>query len=233
MNYSCLKISGEDATIFLQGQLTINVNNLIEQIPQICAYCNHQGKVIAIIYIIKNNHDYLLFLSKDLINLVIKKLKLYILRSKVIINEINCPFYLTFNQNKLTITNQINNDFLNQKIIFNHPEITLETSEKFLPQMLNLHRLNGVSFEKGCYLGQEAIARLQYKTTNHRFLTKTKSNDFISAGTNFYDKNQIAGTILISKKIDKNYLVQAVIIDRFFNKNLSTNNQIELIFMEK
>lgn len=38
-----------------------------------------------------------------------------------------------------------------------------ETSEKFLPQEINLPALNGVSFQKGCYTGQEIIARLHYR----------------------------------------------------------------------
>ncbi len=43
------------------------------------------------------------------------------------------------------------------------PEVWLETSEKFLPHHLNLPALNGVSFTKGCYCGQEIIARMQYR----------------------------------------------------------------------
>ena len=40
--------------------------------------------------------------------------------------------------------------------------ITEETSDAFLPQMLNLDRLRAVSFEKGCYVGQEIVARTQH-----------------------------------------------------------------------
>ena len=43
------------------------------------------------------------------------------------------------------------------------PWITDSTSEKFLPQMLNLDLMHGLSFNKGCYPGQEVIARLHYK----------------------------------------------------------------------
>ncbi|SDS80845.1 hypothetical protein SAMN05216421_2236 [Halopseudomonas xinjiangensis] len=37
-----------------------------------------------------------------------------------------------------------------------------ETYESFIPQMLNLQQLGGVSFRKGCYTGQEIVARMQY-----------------------------------------------------------------------
>jgi len=42
------------------------------------------------------------------------------------------------------------------------PNIVAATIEAFVPQMVNLHTLNGVNFKKGCYTGQEVIARMQY-----------------------------------------------------------------------
>ncbi|WP_237058763.1 CAF17-like 4Fe-4S cluster assembly/insertion protein YgfZ [Microbulbifer sediminum] len=42
------------------------------------------------------------------------------------------------------------------------PQLHAATSEMFIPQMLNLHLLGGVSFKKGCYTGQEVVARMQY-----------------------------------------------------------------------
>jgi tRNA-modifying protein YgfZ len=42
------------------------------------------------------------------------------------------------------------------------PWLTTETSEEFIPQMLNLDLLGGISFNKGCYTGQEIVARTHY-----------------------------------------------------------------------
>ncbi|AQQ69511.1 hypothetical protein Mag101_10610 [Microbulbifer agarilyticus] len=42
------------------------------------------------------------------------------------------------------------------------PLVYQSTSEVFIPQMLNLHLLDAVSFKKGCYTGQEVVARMQY-----------------------------------------------------------------------
>ena len=42
------------------------------------------------------------------------------------------------------------------------PNVFTQTNESFIPQMLNLHVLNGVNFKKGCYTGQEVVARMQY-----------------------------------------------------------------------
>ena len=42
------------------------------------------------------------------------------------------------------------------------PVIIAETAEKFIPQMLNMQSIDGLSFKKGCYPGQEIVARMQY-----------------------------------------------------------------------
>ena len=42
------------------------------------------------------------------------------------------------------------------------PEISIETTETQVPQMLNLDRINAISFKKGCYPGQEIVARMHY-----------------------------------------------------------------------
>lgn len=48
------------------------------------------------------------------------------------------------------------------------PTIYTATSEAFVPQMVNLHLVNGVSFKKGCYPGQEIVARMHYLGTLKR-----------------------------------------------------------------
>jgi len=47
-------------------------------------------------------------------------------------------------------------------ILAGYPNITARTSELFVPQMVNLDLLGGVSFQKGCYPGQEVVARMHY-----------------------------------------------------------------------
>ncbi|MBV8803013.1 MAG: folate-binding protein YgfZ [Gammaproteobacteria bacterium] len=55
------------------------------------------------------------------------------------------------------------NDWKYQDITVKIPQVYPETSEKFLPHELNLHLTNGISFNKGCYTGQEIIARMHYR----------------------------------------------------------------------
>lgn len=74
-----------------------------------------------------------------------------------------CP---TENLNELTQTIALNEDrraWLRDQIISGTPSFNAGMSGKYLPQNLNLDALGGISFTKGCYPGQEIIARLKYR----------------------------------------------------------------------
>lgn len=59
------------------------------------------------------------------------------------------------------------------------PFITDQHQGDFVPQMLNAHALNGISFKKGCYMGQETVARMRYLGKNKRacFAFSTQATD--------------------------------------------------------
>jgi len=48
------------------------------------------------------------------------------------------------------------------EVINGEPTVLAQTQDRFVPQMLNLHWLDGINFRKGCYPGQEVVARMQY-----------------------------------------------------------------------
>ncbi|UAA40065.1 tRNA-modifying protein YgfZ [Paraneptunicella aestuarii] len=48
------------------------------------------------------------------------------------------------------------------------PKLNAELSEEYVPQMMNLQALNAISFKKGCYMGQEVVARTKYLGKNKR-----------------------------------------------------------------
>lgn len=80
------------------------------------------------------------------------------------------------------------------------PTLSPETQEAFIPQMLNLERLGGVSFTKGCYTGQEIVARTQYLGKLKRRLYVLHSPEALASGALLYsaisDPNQEAGQVL-------------------------------------
>ncbi|MCH9690806.1 MAG: folate-binding protein [Gammaproteobacteria bacterium] len=68
------------------------------------------------------------------------------------------------------------------------PQLQTATSESYIPQMLNLHLLNGVSFKKGCYTGQEVVARMQFRgaTKRRMFRVQVSGASVPSAGQTIF-----------------------------------------------
>lgn len=64
-------------------------------------------------------------------------------------------------------------------------EVRSETVEVFIPQVLNLHLTGGISFTKGCYTGQEIVARMKYrgKLKRHMYRAQTQTNEPIAPNT--------------------------------------------------
>jgi len=79
--------------------------------------------------------------------------------------------------------------------------ILSETQDEFLPQMINLDSIGGISFKKGCYPGQEIVARTQYlgKLKRRMFLAHISTTEAIRAGDALYSSDmddQSSGNIL-------------------------------------
>jgi hypothetical protein len=97
------------------------------------------------------------------------------------------------------------------------PTIYLETVEAFVPQMINLHLLEGISFQKGCYTGQEVVARMHYlgKLKRRMVLARVDSEDRPRLGDALFspqaDANQSAGRLVdVAEHPDGGYAVLAV-----------------------
>ncbi|MCW8127549.1 YgfZ/GcvT domain-containing protein [Microbulbifer halophilus] len=71
------------------------------------------------------------------------------------------------------------------------PQLHGAASELFIPQMLNLHLLGGVSFKKGCYTGQEVVARMQYRGAAKRRLYRARcaSGELPETGSDIAGEN--------------------------------------------
>lgn len=63
-----------------------------------------------------------------------------------------------------------------------YPLVTLATKEEFVPQMADFEKIGGVSFHKGCYPGQEVVARTQYLGKVKRHLFRLTSQQALKAG---------------------------------------------------
>ncbi|MDO9103948.1 MAG: folate-binding protein [Methylovulum sp.] len=103
-------------------------------------------------------------------------------------------------------------------IIAGLPWLTTATSEAFIPQMLNLDKLGGISFTKGCYTGQEIIARTHYlgKAKRAMFLAECQTPEMPAPNTVIFDdslpdssqpaetpeQDQAAGRVLLAAQQD-------------------------------
>ncbi len=93
--------------------------------------------------------------------------------------------------------------------------VRTETIEEFIPQMLNLQVLDGISFTKGCYTGQEIVARMQYRGILKKAMYRISGNDTApSPNTAIFQENnaQAVGHIVNAENVDaKNWEALAVI----------------------
>jgi len=79
------------------------------------------------------------------------------------------------------------------------PLVTAATKEEFVPQMADFEKLGGVSFHKGCYPGQEIVARTQYLGKVKRHLYRVTSDQALVAGTDLHspdNPDQACGKIV-------------------------------------
>ena len=88
-----------------------------------------------------------------------------------------------------------------QDIYTGIPLINKHNTLKYIPQMLNLDQLNAISFSKGCYTGQEVVARVQHrgKVKQRLYQIKTESGVVISPQEEVKNSDKKVGHVVISE----------------------------------
>ena len=269
-----LEISGADAVAFLQGQVTNDVKLLAGTNAHYSAYCSPKGRMLAL-FLAFSHYDHLhLQFNRELLEPIMKRLKMYVMRSKVEIKDVSdsivrfglngpeaasmlAPMFskipmqdyeLVSLENgtiiKLPSFNadarfEIFSEATNAPIIWDTlktncqlvekyywdwleiqagiPDVTLKTQEQFVPQMLNLDILNGINFKKGCYTGQEIVARTHYlgsvkrRTYLAEITTENQSDSAPQAGDKIVDamKNEVGQIVRVAKNTNNTFDVLA------------------------
>jgi len=208
-----LAVRGPDASKFLQGQLSCNLNYLNDTTATLGARCTQKGRMQSSFRILLEGDGCLLAMASELIEPQLADLKKYAVFSKSKLTD-ESPAWVRFglsNGDDALMTLGLDlpqasdsvarangliairvsparaelwvpadqaenvqarlaaqlpqgtlNDWLLGQIRAGIGQVLGGTRETFIPQMINLQAVGGVSFKKGCYTGQEIVARMQY-----------------------------------------------------------------------
>ena len=210
-----LAIAGDDATAFLHGQFTNDVQAMAPGTAQWNGWCSAKGRLLATFVLVRRAEDFLLLLPQDIADAFTKRLRMFVLRSKVKIEDAN-ERYVRIGAAGKTVHGVVARHWgaspapmhaaesggavcvalgADRFVVLVPPQaapalweafareaveagldawewtgiragipvIHARTQEEFVPQMANLDLVGGVSFKKGCYPGQEIVARTQYR----------------------------------------------------------------------
>lgn len=216
-NYGLIKIAGPDATKFLQGQLTCDLDKINQNQTALGGYANLQGRLVASFRVYQVKDMYFLRMVSDALEPCLAQLNKYAVFSKVelsiddqhdlfgiagpdcvaVANKAFGAAPEQFNQqlflgdaclanigedqqrieclvaksnsasiaSKLAETSTLVSSQLWRLLDINSgiANVYTETAETLLPHDVSFQEVNGLSFDKGCYLGQEVIARMHYR----------------------------------------------------------------------
>lgn len=121
-------------------------------------------------------------------------------RFEIFTDSTNAPVIWDALKNNCQIVEKPHWDWL--EIQAGIPDVELKTQEQFVPQMLNLDILNGINFKKGCYTGQEIVARTHYLGTVKRrtYLAELANQNAPTAGDKVLDaaKNEVGQIVRVA-----------------------------------
>lgn len=240
-----IRVEGEDAASFLQGQLTQDFALLDLQHARLAAFLSAKGRMQAsFIGFKRSGTEILLVCSRDLLAATLKRLSMFVLRAKARLTDVTADFALFG-----LVSNAINTvadcalpawtktDSGAASIVHLYPAdgqpralwvapagtpapegpaldpalwlwsevrsgiatLSAPVVDAFVPQMLNYESVGGVNFKKGCYPGQEVVARSQFRGTLKRRAYVGHAGAPIAAGAEIFqtsDPEQPCGTVV-------------------------------------
>ena len=237
-NLRIIRVAGEDAQTFLQGQFSADIRDVSATRAQFSTYSTAKGRMLASFLIWQHEDNYYLLLSADIATAIAKRLTMFVMRSKVKVTLLDTPevqvaglrgsapeqvlqAYFTLQRQPLAVM-QRDGDIaiaLPEGGYLLYPAldsplpallqdvdavavsaaawairdidagiawVTLATQEQFVPQMANMEVIGAVSFKKGCYPGQEIVARTQYLGKLKRRLYKASLTQFAAVGSKLF-----------------------------------------------
>lgn len=247
-----IAVTGDDASQFLQSQLTQDMDAAGPAKAVLAGYCTARGRLLATMIVLPVSADpaegWLLLVKKDLAQALMQRLGMFVLRSKVTIalteqtvaavparaddedgtasGPAACPpgttqpytivrepsegiwisaptassqaqqrwWLLPHGDTRIPSSAPGQQAWQAADIAAGLPWVVAGTQELFIPQTLNLDLIDGLSFTKGCYPGQEVVARSHYRGTVRRRMAYARgaTNPQATPGTDIFDALQPA-----------------------------------------
>jgi len=261
-----LAVRGADASKFLQGQLTCNLNYLSDTQASLGARCTQKGRMQSSFRILLEGDGVLMAMATELLEPQLADLKKYAVFSKSKLTDESAGwirFGLEHGDAALaslglalpaetdsvarndglialrvspdraelwvradqadTIKGKLStllaegdlNQWLLGQIRAGIGQVMPSTRELFIPQMLNLQAVGGVSFKKGCYTGQEIVARMQYlgKLKRRLYRLQLEASELPEPGTPLFSPTHGSsiGEVVIAARAEQNIELLAVL----------------------
>ena len=175
-----IEVRGDDALDFLQGQLTNDLRRLDHESEILAAWCSPKGRVLWFGTVRKIESGYALSAPAETAESIVRRLTMFRFRARVefdIVDE----------------GQTVDAAFLVQN---GYAFIGAAQSEQFTPHMLNFDLLDAISFDKGCYTGQEIVARTHYKGATRRRTFRFTSSAPVAAGDKVTLEGREVGEVL-------------------------------------
>jgi folate-binding protein YgfZ len=265
-----IRVSGADARAFLHGQLTNDIEHLAPDYVRRAGWCTAKGRLLATMLVLRDSDDFLLLLASDIVSAVIKRLRMFVLRSKVTIDDESArwahygligrgadqvlaanntavpamgvhsliraddAWVMRLEGGRLRLlldrdSNALRVDRLALPLVdasrwtledirAGVPQVVAATQDLFVPQMVNFEIIAGLDFKKGCYPGQEVVARAQYRGQVKRHLCRARiaGDSALAAGQALVCDDQpgeACGTIVATAPADGGSELLAVVPD--------------------
>ena len=245
-----IRAEGDDAAIFLQGQLSNDVQLLPVGQARLAGFLSAKGRMQASFIVIKRSAtDFWLITSRDVLPATLKRLSMFVLRAKckmsdataavqllglagdavpaeardlqpwqtVLLGDASVVRLFAASGQSRTLLAAPADSALPANIMGSPaisgaawslsmvqagvPLITQPVVDAFVPQMVNFESVDGVSFKKGCYPGQEVVARSQFRGTLKRRMYRVASPALPLPGQEVFtadDAEQPVGTVVLA-----------------------------------
>jgi folate-binding protein YgfZ len=166
--------TGEEAADFLQAQLTADIDALEDGAATFACYCTPKGQVLGLLRVERAGDAYRVTGAADLMPGILQRLRMFVFRTRVAFEPADdlVAYGVPGPDYRLAPAGRGEDGDIAawkaRELRAGIAWLGVGSAEKFIPQMLGFDALGAVSFSKGCYPGQEIVARARFLGTVKR-----------------------------------------------------------------